>query len=199
MCLNLNSVTSKRTVLERAISEVERALKKSRQDCADPDAVYQEAILDRANLLASPGQGGRLLGSPHIPSGVRAQTTSPEHRRHSAWQTDGGDTEHTTAATPEIIQPPNVPTGVEDSHELAVENADNPLQLLAVASTLPDHSPSAMFSTPQGQQPVCNTDIAEEDLDSFFECMQPKREQTAESDPIEMGLVDEAEAKSLFE
>ena len=92
---------------------------------------------------------------------------------------------------------------VEKPDELALNNADNPLQLLAMASVLPGQSPSTATSTSPagiashpGQQDITANDDA--GLQRFFGSLMPRLENGPHLDPIDLGLVTQEEADSLF-
>lgn len=98
------------------------------------------------------------------------------------------------------MSPPDAPA--EKPEELALNHADNPLQLLAMASILPAQSPSTTMSTsPAGvlPQPTPSDINGEEaELTQFFGSLQPTFDNSPDLDPIEMGLVTTEEAESLF-
>ena len=91
--------------------------------------------------------------------------------------------------------------GDRDSDELALDDAENPLQLLARASDLSalnNFSPNA----PNVDSPVSSVsrpaNVKEQELQAFFGPFHPSLDSEPEMDPVEMGLVTEEEAKSLF-
>lgn len=90
----------------------------------------------------------------------------------------------------------------EKPDELALNNADNPLQLLAMASVLPGQSPSTNMSTsPAGtlaHQTSIESNLADADLQQFFGSLMSNLDNTPELDPIEIGLVTTEEADTLF-
>jgi len=84
--------------------------------------------------------------------------------------------------------------------QMPFDDAENPLQLLARASDLshptlasPElNQPSPVFSTPRAGT------AKDHDLQAFFGPFCPSLDVEPESDPIEMGLVTDAEAQTLF-
>ena len=92
----------------------------------------------------------------------------------------------------------------EKPAELALNNADNPLQLLAMASVLPGQSPStAMSTSPAGfatQHSIATEPYAADDveLQQFFGSLMPRLDNAPQLDPIVLGLLTQEEADSLF-
>jgi hypothetical protein len=84
--------------------------------------------------------------------------------------------------------------------QMPFDDAENPLQLLARASDLSQptlispeqNQPSPVFSTPRPGT------AKDHDLQTFFGPFCPSLDVEPESDPIEMGLVTDAEAHDLF-
>lgn len=87
----------------------------------------------------------------------------------------------------------------ETPQEITVENADNPLQLLAAASELPDEPRTAGMPATFAATPISVASVEDDELIQYFSMMQPKLDNSPDIDPIEMGLVTEIEAKSLFD
>lgn len=92
-------------------------------------------------------------------------------------------------------------TGESSDDQMPFDDAENPLQLLARASDLShptNTSPEGLnqlspaFSTPR---PGTGKD---HDLQTFFGTFRPSLDVEPETDPIEMGLVTDAEAHTLF-
>lgn len=90
----------------------------------------------------------------------------------------------------------------EKPDELALNNADNPLQLLAMASVLPGQSPSTTMSTsPAGaasQPGVTDSNTGDTELQQFFGSLMPNLDNSPDFDPINLGLVTQEEANTLF-
>ncbi|KEF52777.1 uncharacterized protein A1O9_11194 [Exophiala aquamarina CBS 119918] len=166
-------VKNKRTGLEKAIYQVEQALKRSKD--VGP-SLNQDVEADLRQLMAAPS------------------ANSPHRRRESTSTTPN-------TASNQITFPPHRASLKPD--ELALNHADNPLQLLAMASGLPGQSPSTNMSTsPAGPafashqgSDVNATDV---DLTQFFGSLQPSLDNSADLDPINMGLVTPEEAEMLF-
>lgn len=85
--------------------------------------------------------------------------------------------------------------------ELALNNADNPLQLLAMASALPNQSPSTILTPSPGgplSQVGSSLDPEDAELQQFFGYLPTSLDNTPDIDPIEQGLITLEEATSLF-
>ena len=94
------------------------------------------------------------------------------------------------------------PDAGEKPDELALNHADNPLQLLAMASVLPGQSPSTNMSTSPAGVAVASQQGAENNVDAeltqFFGSLQPSLDNGPDLDPIDLGLVTDEEAETLF-
>ena len=94
------------------------------------------------------------------------------------------------------------PDHLEKADEIALDNADNPLQLLAMASAMPNQSPaSAVASSPAvatNHTPINTVDTEDSELQSFFGSLTPVLDNSNDIDAVELGLVTEEEAESLF-
>lgn len=111
--------------------------------------------------------------------------------------------------TSEVSEPPrDLPSPVEASTEesLALDDAENPLQLLARASDL-QLSPEGVRHAPKCPQPLAlappmqpqeQNDITQLSAKSFFVPAKANLDIGAEIDPIDLGLVTFDEAQSLF-
>ncbi|KAF1954889.1 hypothetical protein CC80DRAFT_550062 [Byssothecium circinans] len=160
-------VKNKRTGLEKAIHQVEEALKKSKNSHSPNDPTIeqlQQLLLDAQGAVGPPNS-----------------TPSPLSR-------------HTSVASTEVTAepPPN-------DDQLALDDAENPLQLLARASDLrlasppcPDN-PFTPSSTFHGSE---NEHLS--DIHRFFLPMKATLDQGPNYDPIDIGLVTVEEAGMLM-
>lgn len=140
--------------------------------------------------------------------------SSPHHRRESSSTTPNtagnqmAFTHHRASLVPsesngmanDQVSPADV---AEKPDELALNHADNPLQLLAMASGLPGQSPSTNMSTsPAGaafvSQQGSDVNATDAELTQFFGSLQPSLDNSADLDPINLGLVTPEEAETLF-
>lgn len=187
-------MSSKRTGLQKAVHQVEEAIRKSQTQAGDSEA----ALLDLQELLKtrdvqSDIQVDSLTSdlTPAIPSQRPCTSSDPisstsEANRNSA-----------TASNQSLYQ--QAETG-----DLA--DAENPLQLLAQTSELLQVSAAAKTTigptlVPQAM-PLNNDSTPatkSSGIDHFFGRFGPKLDVESEFDPIEIGLVTLSEADSLFD
>ncbi|KAJ6153457.1 hypothetical protein N7497_007776 [Penicillium chrysogenum] len=167
-------VKNKRKGLEKAIHQIEQAIKRPKVDSSDDEA--QRAISVLQELL---GQAqGQLIQNEH------------EHKRGVSEASD-----HPRMTSPRDIH-------AEES--LTLDDAENPLQLLARASDL-QLSPTGMRRAPKSPVPLSegpsfmqSTSQGEPGAKSFFVPTRANLDIGPEVDPIELGLVTFDESESLF-
>lgn len=161
---------SKRTGLEKALYQIEQAIKRPRsEDAAASDAAHKVI----SNLQ-------ELLGK------------APDQQQVSHSETD--DFSENPDQTRSLLSPR------EQEDSLALDDAENPLQLLARASDL-QLSPAEMPRTHVllRQQPATSqTHDYDSGANSFFVPVRASRDVGPELDPIDLGLATVEEAESLF-
>ncbi|KAG7150693.1 Satratoxin biosynthesis SC1 cluster transcription factor SAT9 like protein [Verticillium longisporum] len=181
-------IKNKRKGLEKALFQIEQALKRVKSgEQNDEDS---RALFDLQNLLVE---------TKDHPS-VSSSTTRLQRRE----TVDGGD-DLSTDEDDETEDTPDSNAYVAHHREgsLTIDDAENPLQLLARASNL-QLSPTPGGPSPgpitksgrkrqQPEQPDEDTEIQ-----SFFTSVRVNLDVGDEIDPISMGLVTEAEAEDLF-
>lgn len=85
-----------------------------------------------------------------------------------------------------------------DDH-FAVDDAENPLQLLARASDISGPSNTPSFPPPSSYSVHRQLDVGrDQDLQRFFGAFRPSLDVGEDIDPVELGLVTEDEASVLF-
>lgn len=174
--------TSKRSGLEKAIFQVEEAIKKRKSDApAHQKTLEQLQILlndvqdeDGASALPEQTPG---LKSVHDPFSSESGDMKPP----AALQHSGGD--H---------------AGGSSDDQLAVEDVENPLQLLARASDLRITSPLDIAASTPGSKINGSEHSAYLDVHQFFLPMKANLDQGEGYDPIHIGLVSESEANTLL-
>lgn len=171
----LTSACSKRKGLDKALHQIEEAIKRPKTDVAGSDAA-RKLISDLKDLLS------RAHGQP-APGEV--EETS-----------DDADQSHTRS-------PPQDATAGDN---LALDDAENPLQLLARASDL-QFSPAECRGAPKlsassvSQSSLRLHSSPNEDVPvvrSFFVSVRANLDLGPDMDPIELGLTTLREAESLF-
>ncbi|KXG45416.1 uncharacterized protein PGRI_043290 [Penicillium griseofulvum] len=167
---------SKRKGLEKAIHQIEQAIKRPKVDPSSDDDT-QRAISVLQELLGQV-QGQLMQNSHEDENGI---TEASDHPR---------------------MTPPR-DTHVEES--LALVDAENPLQLLARASDL-QLSPTGVRRAPVPPMPsseggpsfLLNTPPGEPSAKSFFVPARANLDVGPEVDPVDLGLVTFDESESLF-
>jgi hypothetical protein len=166
-------VKNKRSGLEKAIYQVEQAIKRSKTSGADFDP---DTDVDLRKLIS---HSQPLADQAPVPSNFIVRQPKEANGFESARQ-----------------------DSIEGAEEIALENADNPLQLLAMASAMPNQSPSSAITA----SPAVNAshasshavDSEDADLQVFFGSFTPVLDNSRDIDPVDLGLATEEEADSLF-
>jgi hypothetical protein len=180
-------VCSKRDGLEKAVYRIEQAIKKSRnhgsQSEDDQNTIHLQNLLNEAQGLL-PAQSPDTLD----PS-FRSQDV-PQHQHSLSQHNQLG-----------LMTGPEQ-NGVQDQDDhFSVDDAENPLQLLARASDL-SGPPNQASYTPNLRSPISLSRHANAgrdlDLQNFFGPFRPSLDIGPENDPIDMGLVTEDESVALF-
>ncbi|KAF2120295.1 hypothetical protein BDV96DRAFT_595848 [Lophiotrema nucula] len=159
-------VKNKRTGLEKAIFQIEEAIKKSK-----PDTV-QDTTLAQLQQLLHDARGG---------SASADNDTSP--------------------STNDTSFVPERDATLSSDDQLALDDAENPLQLLARASDLRLATPQSTDpngGTPASRNQFSNDREEKSDVHRFFLPMQAKPDLGPDLDPIDMGLLTTEEAEMLL-
>ncbi|KAF4988049.1 hypothetical protein FGRMN_10005 [Fusarium graminum] len=98
--------------------------------------------------------------------------------------------EHDTVAMPEFIQ--------RTQQSLAIDDAENPLQLLARASYIQPSPESRHGNSPLQAHTASTTGQTEDEIQAFFAPAQVHLDIGPNVDPVSLGLVSEDEADKLF-
>lgn len=170
---------SKRDGLEKAVHRIEQELKRSKTQHNQPDEernpYHLQSLLNEAQSLRP-----REPESNNDISFLNTSDANNNYQNHQVRIDSNGDQ--------------------SSDDQMPFDDAENPLQLLARASdlshptlTTPEQNqPSPVFSTPRPGT------AKHHDLQTFFGPFCPSLDVEPESDPIEMGLVTDAEAHDLF-
>lgn len=185
--MNRNAVSlmssSKRDGLEKAVYRIEQAIKRSKAEGGRSED--SESIHHLENLL---GDAQRIL--PNVPT---CETNLSYQGQQPADQDGSALTGHE-----------QIPDQNSDDH-FAVDDAENPLQLLARASDLSGPPPlssdsftnAAALLSHDNQFPS-PSESGGQRLQTFFGPFRPSLDVGEAIDPIEMGLATEDEAQSLL-
>ncbi|KAK3317726.1 hypothetical protein B0T19DRAFT_296719 [Cercophora scortea] len=193
-------VKNKRTGLEKALHQVEQAVRRS-----GPGAQGIEAAKVVSELKTLLGSGDSSVIEPH-------QSRRPGHVRQPSNRSDillpdaSSDAGDSSASDQDGISAPQTSTpshshAAEES--LAVDDAENPLQLLARASDLHvspkagnDHPTADVASHQRVRQSKQGEKISE--VEKFFQPTRFSLDTGPDLDPIDLGLLTAEEADSLF-
>ncbi len=166
------TIRSKRTGLEKAIYQVEQALKRKKGDSVTFDAdseVDLKQLVDQSHKLAN--QNGDQ--SSRDKNSTRAQS----------FATKAPDPPPEVMTAPQLPKKRTTSEHVEKPDVLALDNADNPLQLLAMASTLPNQSPAAVITPSPAAATSSSMETSgpeDSDLQRFFGNLTPVLDNTAD-------------------
>ncbi|KAL5335678.1 hypothetical protein BJX70DRAFT_410303 [Aspergillus crustosus] len=172
-------VKNKRTGLEKALHQIEQAIKRPKTDYPGAEAA-QKVISDLQDLLS------------------KTQKQQPQNESE------------VFSEDPDQIESPHFTRESNSGESLALDDAENPLQLLARASDLQlspkDVRDTATWSSLTAPQPEIglsvrvesNAPAAKSAAKSFFVPVRATLDVRPDLDPIEIGLVTLSEAESLF-
>ncbi|CAI6085614.1 unnamed protein product [Clonostachys chloroleuca] len=188
---------SKRVGLDKALFQIDEAVKRARSGSQTNND--DQRVLAHLQQLLGQLTDADDTNSTHVPLGPGSASSSRiEHDTAMDRMTEGDHSDEedagNAAGVPEIIQQ------TEDS--LAIDDAENPLQLLARASYNIQPSPDSRHGkSPQSVlASVSSKDQqqTEDELQAFFAPARAKLDIGGDYDPISLGLVSEEEAQMLF-
>ncbi|KAH7363769.1 hypothetical protein BKA65DRAFT_121581 [Rhexocercosporidium sp. MPI-PUGE-AT-0058] len=213
-------IKNKRDGLEKAVYRIEQAIKRSRTQGPDEDQNTQQlqALLSEAQGLLptsnSPGfnmtpssdqpgilnpAGTQTTGHPLPPLShaqgmprVRLDHSTRESVQHFPVVSNGSQSLHPGLPSNPFRRPVAETESPDDN--FSVDDAENPLQLLARASDLSAPTNQASYLSP----PRFPGAVGDQQLRDFFGPFRPSLDVGTDIDPIELGLVTEEEAVILF-
>ena len=180
---------SKRDGLEKAVYQIEQAIKRSKtgehRSEGDQDVQHLRSLLNEAQGLLP-----RQLPNGLDPS-FRHQRTPSQDQSVLHQQNQYGSALPATNLA--VLQP--------SDENFEVNDAENPLQLLARASdlsALPNQTSYTVShsSLSQTRNPTMASDP---ELQAFFGPFRPSLDVGTDNDPIDLGLATEEEANTLFQ
>lgn len=200
-----NHACSKRKGLEKALFQVEEALKRAGPGVQGTDA--NKAITELKSMLAA-GQEGQLNGGseggnkrPRL-----ATNGSSEMQDSSSDEDDSPRSQKDSLASVGRRESMVSQRPVKPEERLAVDDVENPLQLLARASNLhlsPEsshgQSPGTAVSHQAASSVADDLDPEMRQVEIFFGTTNFNVDRGDDYDPIELGLVTEDEAEMLFD
>jgi hypothetical protein len=185
------NLISKRGGLDKAVYRIEQAIKKSRaqgnKSEEDQNAARLRDLLDEAQTILPKQSSAEPTYEPLMQSFLGQSCTAPNHRQAR-----------------DRVQSISRPVGDQNGNDdtFAVDDAENPLQLLARASDLNVSSQAPNFSTTFPSStilPARSDRERDHDLQAFFGPFRPVIDVDEEDDPVDMGLVTEEELDTLFD
>lgn len=183
--------SSKRKGFDKALFQIEQALKRVKSGKPTPED--SRVVLDLRHLLGDAADNTQLPGLADVPG--RASSAG------DTYDPDFSDDDQETENSPDS----RAFLSRHYDGSLTVDDAENPLQLLARASNLQlSPTPSGAGTSPghparrNRRQKVAN-DGGKSDIESFFTGVRVNLDVGEDIDPIDMGLVTEAEADELFD
>lgn len=203
-----NHLLSKRTGLEKALHQVEQAVKRSGASLHGIEAT--KFVSELKEILGADSLTPLADGDSKQPSTGHTRTSSAISRRPSEIlmadvSEDSGDSsmsDHDDMSIPQDSTPSQSHVADES---LAVDDAENPLQLLARASDLHvspkpvgELSTAEMAHSHQHPRQKKQTEKLSE-VEKFFKFTQFSLDCGPELDPIDLGLLTTEEAESLFD
>jgi hypothetical protein len=187
---------SKRRGLDKALFQIDQAVKRARsgsnKSLEDDQILAQlRQILNDEHRSASTSiSPGSQLNSGSYGMPDSSDSSDDDDGRLTG---TGGHTPHEQMPRPALIH--------RSSDSLAVDDAENPLQLLARASYLQPSPGSRYGKSPQAMHAPSRSERAKgssEDLQAFFAPARANLDIGEDLDPVSLGLVSEEEADSLF-
>ncbi|KXJ89128.1 hypothetical protein Micbo1qcDRAFT_235467 [Microdochium bolleyi] len=188
-------VKNKHTGLEKAVLQIEQALRRASrgsEQIQDPEQANElRYLLDKSRDF------------------LNVESTSPA--RHPSSSHDTAKPSHISASTPRTMSSDDVSPAQTSSHGDArersaddeqpnLDDAENPLQLLArtseLLSTIAPHLPGSTLSSLHAR--FSGRSAGDGHLQTFFGGFNGRLDVGDDLDPIELGLVTLAEAEALF-
>lgn len=142
-------------------------------------------LLPRSTISQEPSQ------SPQM----QAPTSMPTHHGINVTTSPGYPTHNNVRASP------GYPLHRSRNNNYSVDDAENPLQLLASASDMAVSPPQTLANTqaPASSGPFCPAKEDEDkDLQTFFGRFIPNLDVSEDIDPIDMGFITNGETVALF-
>ncbi|KAF4459617.1 hypothetical protein FALBO_13631 [Fusarium albosuccineum] len=177
-CIQLDC--DKRTGLDKALYQIDQAVKRARS--AAQKSPEDDRILSHLQDLIS----GVNTPEPPPTRGTYASTAGDD----DAYSQDDEEEEHDVVTMPEFIQ--------RTEQSLAIDDAENPLQLLARASYIQPSPESRHGNSPVQAHTASTMGQTEDEIQAFFAPAQVHLDVGQDVDPVSLGLVSEDEADNLF-
>ncbi|KAI2605592.1 hypothetical protein GGR54DRAFT_620807 [Hypoxylon sp. NC1633] len=191
-------VKNKHSGLEKAVFQIEQALRRSHAGTIDQVQTAEQATELRFLLERS----RELLNSDHGLPRRMSSANGVEHEQASVSPQQTSTSLGTSPSQTCSRDDPAAHTKIEED-QLSLDDAENPLQLLARTSELlssitPQAQGAGAARLPSKSTPMCGIAGEGDDLQKFFGRFQARLDVGEDLDPIELGLITLAEAEALF-
>ncbi|EGU87667.1 hypothetical protein FOXB_01823 [Fusarium oxysporum f. sp. conglutinans Fo5176] len=168
----------KRTGLDKALYQIDQAVKRARS--ASQKNPEDDRILNHLQELLS-------------------NANTPEHATTRGYSVSGDGDEDAYSEEEEEQDPVAMPDFIQRTQQsLAIDDAENPLQLLARASYIQPSPESRHGNSPQQAHTASTQGQTEDEIQAFFAPAQVHLDVGHDVDPVSLGLVSEEEADKLF-
>ncbi|KAH7141434.1 hypothetical protein B0J13DRAFT_556837 [Dactylonectria estremocensis] len=184
-------IKNKRTGLDKALFQIDEAVKRARS--AAQQSPDDNRVLAHLQGLLSGAHVDEASSARDVYVSTSASLGTDEHDDASSGDDDDDDVDEQDPVTmTEFIQ------RTEDS--LAIDDAENPLQLLARASYI-QPSPESRHGSSPGMPLIAIASPAQQsgdEIQAFFAPARVHLDIGDDVDPVSLGLVSDEEAESLF-
>ncbi|KAF5590919.1 uncharacterized protein FSUBG_10648 [Fusarium subglutinans] len=171
-------IKNKRTGLDKALYQIDQAVKRARS--ASQKNPEDDRILNHLQELLS-------------------NANTPEHATTRGYSVSGDGDEDAYSEEEEEQDPVAMPDFIQRTqHSLAIDDAENPLQLLARASYIQPSPESRHGNSPIQAHTASTQGQTEDEIQAFFAPAQVHLDVGPDVDPVSLGLVSEEEADKLF-
>lgn len=131
-----------------------------------------------------------LLSGANSPDAPQTRYSASGDGDEDAYSEEEEEQEQDPVVMPEFIQ--------RTQQSLAIDDAENPLQLLARASYIQPSPESRHGNSPLQAHTASTTGQTEDEIQAFFAPAQAHLDVGSDVDPVTLGLVSEDEADKLF-
>ncbi|KAM5381842.1 hypothetical protein ACJZ2D_002832 [Fusarium nematophilum] len=179
-CIQLDC--DKRTGLDKALFQIDQAVKRARS-AAQKNPEDDRILAHLHDLLSG-------VNTPEPPPTRGYSATSTGADDDDAYSGEEEEEEQDTVTMPDFIR--------RTQQSLAIDDAENPLQLLARASYIQPSPESRHGNSPQQAHTASTMGQTEDEIQAFFAPAQVHLDIGQDVDPVSLGLVSEDEADNLF-
>ncbi|KAM5356668.1 hypothetical protein ACJ41O_003314 [Fusarium nematophilum] len=176
------SKINKRTGLDKALFQIDQAVKRARS-AAQKNPEDDRILAHLHDLLSG-------VNTPEPPPTRGYSATSTGADDDDAYSGEEEEEEQDTVTMPDFIR--------RTQQSLAIDDAENPLQLLARASYIQPSPESRHGNSPQQAHTASTMGQTEDEIQAFFAPAQVHLDIGQDVDPVSLGLVSEDEADNLF-